>query len=40
MNVNGLLNVLSNVLTIAILLAIGGAVTILTVLALLYFLDD
>jgi hypothetical protein len=38
--VNGLLEVLSNVLAITVLMAVGGAVTILAVLALLYFLDD
>jgi hypothetical protein len=40
MNVNGRSRVLSNVINILLVLALGGAVTLLAVVALLFFLDD
>jgi hypothetical protein len=40
MNVNGRSRVLSNVINILLVLALGGAVTLLAIVALLFFLDD
>ena len=40
MNVNGKQKLLSNVINILIVMAVGGAVTLLAVVALLFFLDD
>jgi hypothetical protein len=40
MNVNGRSRVLSNVINILLVLALGGAVTLLAVVAMLFFLDD
>jgi hypothetical protein len=40
MNVNGKQKLLSNLINILIVMAVGGAVTLLAIVVLLFFLDD